>query len=316
MRIISADELRQTFAFPALIEALRHAFKSDVEVPVRHHHAIERPGEPAATLLLMPAWTKGEGRAFAGVKIVTVYPGNSLRGLPSVMGAYLLLDGATGAPLAVVDGQALTLWRTAAASALAASHLARKDARRMVMVGAGALAPYLIAAHRSIRPLEEVLVWNRSPERAEALAAQLSNEGHPVHATENLEAAVREADIVSCATLSAEPLVKGAWLKPGAHLDLVGAFTPKMRESDDEAVRRARLYVDTRAGALKEAGDIVQPLQAGIIKESDIAGDLFDLCRGKAEGRRTAEEITLFKSVGTALEDLAAATLALTTVSG
>jgi ornithine cyclodeaminase len=317
MRIISAAELRQTFTFPALIEALKQAFQSDIEVPVRHHHAIERPGEPAATLLLMPAWTKREGAsAFAGVKIVSVYPGNSGRGLPSVTGAYLLLDGATGAPLAVIDGQALTLWRTAAASALAASCLARKDARRMVMVGAGALAPYLIAAHRSVRPIEDVVIWNRTLARAGALAAQLKGAGHPVRAAADLEAAVRAADLVSCATLSSEPIVRGAWLGPGAHLDLVGAFTPKMREADDEAMRRARLYVDTRAGALKEAGDIVQPLQLGIIKETDIAGDLFDLCRGKVEGRRAAEEITLFKSVGTAIEDLAAAMLAFTARAG
>ncbi len=229
------------------------------------------------------------------------------------------MDGATGAPLAVIDGQALTLWRTAAASALAATFLARKNASRLVMVGAGALAPYLVAAHASVRPIAEVLIWNRNPQRAEKLAAELNEraitsplrgDSIALAATADLEAAVRAADIVSCATLAAEPLVKGAWLKPGAHLDLVGAFTPKMREADDEAVRRARVFVDTRQGALKEAGDIVQPLEAGVIGESDIVGDLFDLCRGKVEGRTSPDEITLFKSVGTALEDLAAAILA------
>ena len=264
MRVVSAEDLARTFTFPALIEALRRAFQSEIEAPARHHHAIERPGEPAATLLLMPAWTKAgtdaAGGTFVGVKVVSVYPGNSARGLPSVMGAYLLLDGASGAPLAAIDGQALTLWRTAAASALAASYLAREDARRMVMVGAGALAPYLIAAHASVRPLAEVLVWNRNSGRAKSLAAELQGRAYSVTATQDLEAAIRAADIVSCATLSARPLVKGAWLEPGAHLDLVGAFTPKMRESDDEAVRRARVFVDTRAGALHEAGDIVQPL--------------------------------------------------------
>lgn len=311
MRVISAEDLDRTFTFPRLIEALRQAFQSHINVPVRHHHAIERPGEPPATLLLMPAWTEGgsEGE-YLGVKIVSVYPGNAARSLPSIFGTYLLMQGATGAPLAVIDGQALTLWRTAAASALATSFLARGDAGRLVMVGAGALAPYLIRAHAHVRPIAEVLIWNRNAERAEKLAAAFVDSPYSVHAESDLEGAVRNADIVSCATLSSEPLVKGAWLKPGAHVDLVGGFTPKMREADDDAARRARVYVDTRAGALKEAGDVVQPLASGVIGESDIAGDLFDLCREKTTGRHSAEEITLFKSVGTALEDLAAAVLA------
>ena len=311
MRVISADNLARTFTFPLLIEALKRGFRSEIEVPVRHHHPIERPGEPGAMLLLMPAWTAAATRdGFLGVKVVTVYPGNAARGLPSVSGTYLLMRGETGEPLAVINGQALTLWRTAAASALAATFLARKDARRLVMVGAGALAPYLIEAHAGVRPIAEVLVWNHNPARAEALAATLSDRAYSVRATADLEAAVRSADVVSCATLSSEPLIKGAWLAPGAHLDLVGAFTPKMRESDDEAVHRATIFLDTREGGLKEAGDIVQPLAAGIIKESDIAGDLFNLCRGRIEGRKSAKQITLFKSVGTAIEDLAAATLA------
>ena len=319
MRIISAEELDHTFTFPQLIEALRSAFRSEMEVPVRHHHPVERPGEPAAMLLLMPAWKRsGADGGFLGVKIVSVFPGNAARGLPSIYGTYLLMRGDTGEPLAVIDGQALTLWRTAAASALAATYLAREAAGRLVMVGAGALAPYLIEAHASVRPIVDVVVWNRNAVRAESLVATLtstSGKGHyAVHATTDLEAAVRHADIVSCATLSPDPLVKGAWLKPGAHLDLVGAFTPRMRESDDEAVMRATVYVDTRAGALKEAGDVVQPLASGQISPSAIAGDLFDLCRGNVSARTSPDQITLFKSVGTALEDLAAAQLAYTAV--
>ena len=312
MRILTADDLQRIFTFPRLIEALRNAFRSDIVTPTRHHHTIARPGEPDAMLLLMPAWTSGvSGNAYAGVKIASVYPANAARGLPSVSASYILMDGASGLPLALIDGSALTLWRTAAASALAASYLARAEATRLVMVGAGALAPFLIAAHASVRPLEGVSIWNRTRSRAERLAADLTGRSYAVAAVANLEAAVREADIVSCATLSSDPLVRGEWLKPGAHLDLVGTFTPTMRESDDAAVRRARVYVDTRAGALAEAGDIVQPLKSGVIAEADICGDLFDLCRGTAEGRRSADEITLFKSVGTALEDLAAASLAL-----
>jgi len=312
MRIISGPDLDQLFTFPELVETLRLAFRRGAVAPVRHHHRIHLPDEPAATLLLMPAWddpsASEEGASrFMGVKIVSIYPGNSQRGKPSIAGAYLLMSGESGEALALIDGLALTLWRTAAASALAASFLARADVSRLVMVGAGALAPFLIAAHASVRPIAEVAIWNHNPQRAEALAAECAGRPYSVRAVDDLEAAVRSADIVSCATLSREALVKGAWLKHGAHLDLVGAYTPDMRESDDEAVGRARVYVDTRAGALSEAGDIVQPLRAGIIGESDICGDLFDLCRGEAVGRRSADEITLFKSVGTAIEDLAAA---------
>ena len=314
MRFISADDLARIFTFPRLIEALRQAFRSPITVPARHHHTIERPDEPAATLLLMPAWTDaGSEGAYLGVKIVSVYPGNSARSLPSIFGTYLLMDGATGAPLAAIDGQALTLWRTAAASALAASYLAREDSSRLVMVGAGALAPSLIRAHASVRPIADVQIWNRHADKAEQLAATFTGSSYQVRATTDLEAAVRDADIVSCATLTSEPLVRGAWLNPGAHLDLVGGFTPKMRETDDDAIRRSRVYVDTRSGAMKEAGDIVQPLASGVLIEFDIAGDLFDLCRGKTSGRKSAEDITLFKSVGTALEDLAAARLAYAT---
>ena len=179
------------------------------------------------------------------------------------------------------------------------------------MVGAGALAPHLIAAHESQRPIRQVEIWNRRPERAETLAAALRNSGHEVRAVTDLEAAARKADIISCATLSSRPLIGGAWLKPGAHLDLVGAFTPAMRESDDAAAARASIFVDTRAGALKEAGDIVQPLETGVIGEAAIRADLFDLCRGLHPGRTDADEVTLFKSVGTALEDLVAAAFAL-----
>jgi ornithine cyclodeaminase len=235
-----------------------------------------------------------------------VFPENGAKNLPSVLGTYLLMDGATGEPRAALDGTRLTVWRTAAASALAARFLAKPDARRMVMVGSGSLAPFLIRAHMSQRPIEEVALWNHNPEKAKALAAQLQAEGLPVTTATDLEQAVREADLVSCATLSKSPIVKGAWLKPGAHLDLVGAFNLQMREADDEAVRRAQVYIDTHA-AKSEGGDVALALRGGAIPDTHIKGDLFDLCRNPV--KREAEAITLFKSVGTALEDLAAAIL-------
>ncbi|ROR34228.1 ornithine cyclodeaminase family protein [Inmirania thermothiophila] len=306
---VDAAPLAEALPYDALVEALRRAFAEGCVQPPRAHLALG-PQEADGTLLLMPAWRPG---AAAGTKLVTVFPRNAARGLPSVHGVYVLFDGATGAPRAILDGTELTRRRTAAASALAASFLARADAATLVVVGTGALAPHLARAHAAVRPIRRIAVWGRRAERARTLAAQLAAAlpGVAVEAAPELAAAVAEADIVTCATLATEPLVRGAWLRPGAHLDLVGGFTPAMREADDEAVRRARLFVDTREGALREAGDLVQPLRAGVIAETDVRGDLFALCRGEARGRTGADEITLFKSVGCALEDLAAAELAL-----
>lgn len=308
MRIVSADDIARVLTPGMLIDALAVAFRADIAVPDRHAHMIPQPSGSEAKLLLMPAWTN-TGERLVGCKVVSVYPDNTKAGKPSVYGSYLLMSGETGETLALIDGTALTAWRTAAASALAARHLAREDAEHLVMVGAGALAPHLIRAHSTVRPIKRVTLWNRTRSRAVATAFALHASGIEPIIADDLEAAVRTADIVSCATLSAEPLILGRWLKKGAHVDLVGAFTPKMREADDEAVRRARVYVDTRAGAPKGSGDIAIPLKRKIIKPGDIQGDLFELCRGKAKGRRRKDEITLFKSVGTAIEDLAAAML-------
>ena len=306
--MVDAATVERVLDFPSLVAALDAAFRDGRDVPLRHHHVIPQPTGRDAMLLLMPAWS---ARGPVGIKIVTVYPDNRSHGLSGVLGTYLLLDGATGAPRAVIDGTMLTRRRTAAASALAASRLARKDARRMVMVGTGALAPHLVHAHAAMRPIREVAVWGRRPAAAAALARRLADDGFEARAVDDLAAAVAAADLVTCATPSTEPLVRGAWLRPGTHVDLVGGFTPTMREVDDEAVGRARVFVDTRADALHEAGDLIQPIRRGTITEAAVIADLFDLARGKATGRRDDQEITLFKSVGTALEDLAAAELVL-----
>jgi ornithine cyclodeaminase/alanine dehydrogenase-like protein (mu-crystallin family) len=306
MRVVTSAEIDRVLTFPALIDALAEAFRGDMVTPVRHHHGIERSGAHG-TLLLMPSWTgPATQNGFVGVKVVSVFPENGAKGLPSVMGSYLLMDGATGEPVSVLDGTRLTVWRTAAASALAARYLAREDSSRMVMVGAGSLAPFLIRAHMSQRPIREVALWNHNDEKAETLAAELRGEGLPVTAVTDLEAAVRQADLVSCATLSTAPIVRGAWLKTGAHLDLVGAFNLRMREADDEALRRAQVYIDTPA-AKSEGGDVAVALQSGAIAESHVRGTLTDLCQSPP--RREPEAVTAFKSVGAALEDLAAAML-------
>ncbi len=311
MLMISADGVDRALNFPGLVQALRAMFRDGAVQPVRHHHTIERPDGAASTLLLMPAWndfgTAGTSASgHVGVKVVTVSPDNNAVGKPAVMGVYLLLDGKTGEPQALIDGQRLTLWRTACASALAATYLAREDASRLLVIGAGALCPFLVKAHAAVRPISEIRIWNRTAANGERAAESLRRDGFDAAAVADLDNALGWADIVSCATISSEPLVKGVRLKAGTHVDLVGGFTPEMREADDDTIRRARVFVDTRAGAGKEAGDIVQPLASGVLAADGVVADLFELSRGEKTGRTSSEEITLFKSVGAALEDLAA----------
>jgi ornithine cyclodeaminase len=260
----------------------------------------------------MPAW---QGRAALGVKIVTVFPDNGARGLNAVASTYLLCDGTTGQHLAIIDGNEITGRRTAAASALAGDFLARRDAASLLIVGAGHVASMLAAAWSAVRPIRQVRVWNPRPARAASLAADLRAQGFDATATENLEPAVRAADIVSCATLATEPLIRGAWLRPGSHLDLIGGFRPDMREADDDAIRAGEVFIDTDA-ALTEAGDITQSLASGALTRDGIRGTLLTLCGGTASGRTRDDAITVFKSVGSAIEDLTAAALVWGDVQG
>ncbi len=303
IRYITAAEVHAALPWPALVAALRAAFIAGAEAPVRSSYAVTPEGD---RLLLMPAWRTG---ADIGVKLVTVFPRNRARGLASVSALYVLLDGATGHPLALIDGEAITLRRTAAASALASKFLSREDSDCLLVVGTGALAPYMAAAHCAVRDIKTVLVWGRSQEKAALLAADLARSGLPATPVAKLEDGLTRADIVTCATTAREPVVRGALLRPGTHVDLVGAFTPEMRESDDALVARAEIFVDTRAGALAEAGDLVQPLAQGVLSPERIRAELADLVTGRDPGRRSADQLTLFKSVGTALEDLCAARL-------
>jgi len=297
---ISAERVHAALEWPALIDALREAFRVGATAPLRASHPVTPAGD---RLLLMPAW---DGTSL-GVKIVSVFPGNLRQGLASVSALYLLMEGATGHPLALIDGEALTKRRTAAASALASTYLSRPDSKRLLVVGAGALAPHMALAQSAVRPIERVLVWGRTASRVEATVARLKAEGLAAEVCSDLAAGLAEADIVSCATTACEPIVRGRLVRPGTHVDLVGAFTPEMRESDDELVRRAAVFVDTFIGALKEAGDLVQPIASGAIAREHVRAELADLVTGRHAGRRSRDEITVFKSVGTALEDLCAA---------
>jgi len=305
MKFFDAEAIRARLPWPTIISAIERTLRTEVEAPLRHHHAVVVPGDPAGALLLMPAW-RGGGRL--GVKLVTVFPGNAERGLRSVAAVYVLFSATDGAPLAMLDGEELTARRTAAASAYAASKLARRDAHRLLMIGAGRMARPLIEAHRHVRQLEQVSIWNRTAARAEALAEACARDGIPARACADLAAEAGRADVISCATLATAPLVRGEWLRPGVHLDLVGAFRKDMRETDDLCMQRADLIVvDDRTAALVEGGDVVQPIASGAIRGEKIAAELRDFARGTHAGRTHADQITAFKSVGFALEDLAAA---------
>jgi alanine dehydrogenase len=306
---LDAQALAARLDRDALIDALDAAFRGSAVVPARRQYAIDpiETGGRGGTLLVMPAWRAG---ASLGIKLVTVYPDNAGKGLPAVAATYLMLDASTGMPRALLDGEELTLRRTGAASALASRYLSAPQASRLAMVGTGRLARHLIESHSRVRPIREVRVWGRRLERAQAVAQSLHSPQLRVEAVEDLEAAVRWADVVSCATLSQVPLVRGAWLHEGQHIDLVGAFNPHMSEADDEAVARADLYVDTRVGALAEAGEVVGAIARGVIGPEAIRAELSELASGRFKRTRPAA-ITLFKSVGTALEDLAAAELAI-----
>jgi ornithine cyclodeaminase len=310
MRLFDVAALDAALSYPALIDILDDAFRSQVVAPKRAQYSIERPGEEPAVLLTMPAWSAPDAeKPYIGTKILSVFFGNGKRNLPGVLGAYLLMDGATGQPLAVMDGNRLTLWRTAAASALASRYMSNPEASHMLMVGAGSLAPFIIKAHRAVRPLTNIAIWARRPEAAEAVVAELARDGIDARAVTDLEGEARTADIISCATNATEPLVHGHWLKREAHLDLIGGFTMQMREADADALHRARVVVDS-VKAIEEGGDVAIAIAEGTYTADQVAGSLADLCHGRIAGRPEGGGITLFKSVGVALEDLAAAVAA------
>ena len=295
---ISADEVARLLPYGMLVNELEAAHREPRAMTGRT--VLDADGADEAFLALA-AWQPSRG---IGTKLVTVFPGNLGRGRPSVQALYVLFDGETGDPAALIDGTELTYRKTAADSALGARHLARRDAGTLLMVGAGGLAPHLVAAHRTVRPsIERVLVWNRTASRAAVVAEAVGG-----RVVDDIEAAVASADVIVTATMTKLPLVAGRWLRAGAHLDLVGAFRPDHREVDDDVVLRSALYVDDREATLRESGDLVIPMSRGLITAADIRGDLFELCRGDVPGRRDEAEITLFENGGGGHLDLMTAT--------
>lgn len=306
MQIIDAAETARRLPFDRLIPALRERFVQGCEVPPRQVLTLDDPdGGPTMTSLVMPAWVPG--RCY-GLKCINIAPGNAERGLPGLHASYLLHDARSGVPLALIDGDVLTTRRTAATSALAADRLAREDARHLLVIGAGRIAALLPAAYTCVRPgLQRISLWARDGTRAQALAEQLVRQGLPVQAVGDLATTAAQADIISCATLATAPIVKGRWLARGSHLDLIGSFTPTMREADDDCLAGAQVVTDT-LDSLAKSGDLIGPLARGVLQAETIR-PLAEVLRGHAPSRSDAQGRTVFKSVGHALEDLAAAML-------
>ncbi len=310
LRVLSRADLQATLDMPTAIAAVRQAFvelsTGRATVPVRT--AVAAP--PGATALVMPAYVPANQAL--GLKVVTVYPDNRARGLPLIHALVLVLDAATGAPLAALEGGWLTALRTGAASGVATDLLARRDAATLAVFGAGGQAEAQIQAVCAVRDIRRVVICSRTQARAEALAAQVAGQGRTPRDVQVVDDAARaaEADIICTATTSATPVFPGAVVRPGTHINAVGAYTTTAREVDSDVVRRARLVIDERAGALAEAGDLVIPWQAGEGPGPEGWTEIGALAAGLAAGRQDAAEITLFKSVGNAVQDVAVASLA------
>ncbi|MBV8850664.1 MAG: dehydrogenase [Methylobacteriaceae bacterium] len=291
MHFISGADVARILTFPILIAAMEEAHRRP-----RAEMLDGFLGDERGQYVVRSAVDRGR---YMASKMFTSFPGNLAAGkMPAVQAVCVLFDGVDGRPLAVIDGTAITHWRTAADSALAAKFLAPNDPEVLLVVGAGEMAAWLVRAHRTVRPsLRRIIIWNRTMTRAEALAARLRGDGIAAEAAANLDAATRIADVITTCTRSHEPLIKGANIPPGVHLDLVGGYTRETREADDEAARRARIFVDRRESAFHGVGDILQPIASGAIKESDVLGDLYDLAAGAA-GRQSLADITFFKNAG------------------
>lgn len=305
MLIIPDEKITELLDHKKLIEALREIFQSDYIMPVRHHHFYSTPEGIENTLILMPVWNA----EYMGMKQVTVAPANADLNIPSIFAQYILSNSKTGEPLAMMNATELTARRTACTSALASSYLSREDSENLLIVGGGSVAKHLVQAHMAVRNFKKVSVWMRNPAKMEDFVEDLINQGVPAEIVTNLEIAARNADVISCATLAKTAIIKGDWVKPGTHLDMIGSHKPTTRETDDVAIRKSSIFVDSRAGALHETGELALPIADGVITEADVKADIVQLVKGIHQGRSSSEEITLFKSAGLAIEDLAAALL-------
>ncbi|GJI90953.1 ornithine cyclodeaminase family protein [Duganella hordei] len=310
MKILEAEQVDRALDLPSLIDAIEAGFRDNFGMPPRQ--VFQLAGKDASShdgFALLPAWND----TLIGVKAFTYFPDNEAAGFASLYSKILLFDRSHGVPLALVDGTAVTYWRTAAVSALAARLLSRPDSASLLLLGTGRLASFLVAAHLAVRDLQRVFLWGRDAVKVLALRARLQA-AHPAVefvCAQDLAQCVGVADIIVSATGAPTPLLLGAWVKPGCHVDLLGNHSPDRRECDSALVAGSAVYVDNRDNVLREAGELLIPIAEGVFSADAIRGELKDLCRAGPAGRDSPDQITLFKSVGTALSDLIAAQLVL-----
>lgn len=304
MKILTAEDVHAALSYPAFVGQLRAAFAGSFTMPRRQVMLLDESGGGHDAFAMLPAWND----EVIALKAFTYFPENAAP-YQSLYSQILVFDRKVGVPLALVEGRSVTCWRTAGVSALAAQLLARPGAETLLLLGTGNLAPFLVRAHLSVRPHRRVIVWGRNPAKAGALVERLAAEhaGVSFEVAADLEHACGVADVIVCATGSPDILVRGAWVRPGTHVDFLGNHHATKRECDTEMVTRARVFVDTRANCFNEAGEILVPIAEGAFSKEQVAGELAELCAGSVVGRSAADEITFFKSVGCALGDLCGA---------
>lgn len=304
MKIFTADQVHAALSYPQFVSDLHAAFAGKFTMPRRQVMLLDEAGGSHDAFAMLPSWNE----QVIALKAFTYFPENQAP-LSTLYSQIMVFDRANGVPLAMVEGRSVTFWRTAGVSALASSFLSREDSQTLLLLGTGNLAPFLIRAHLSVRPLARVLIWGRTPAKAQALSERMAAERPDIafSAVSSLEDACGQADIIVAATGSTEILVKGAWVRPGTHADFMGNHHATKRECDTEMITRARVYVDTRANTFNEAGEILVPISEGVFSKEQVVGELAELCAGSIEGRQSAGEITVFKSVGCALGDLCGA---------
>jgi alanine dehydrogenase len=299
MLMLEADKLLDSMSFTALVDELAAMHLEPIGLIDELLMESQDDNQNTNHFFIRTGWQPEKA---VGAKVITVFPRNNLkRESPSIQAVYILFEGVNGTPVACLDGTALTWLKTATDSALGSRLLSREDSESMLMIGAGQMAPHLVGAHCEIRPsLKRVHIWNRTLDKAENLCASLGESYSDIsfNATTEIEAHAREADLICSAIGSKEPIIKGEWLKPGAHVDLIGAYTPDMREADDECLQRGRLFVDARETTINHIGELMIPLASGVIGEDDVLADLSDLCQQRHPGRQSDQEITIFKNGG------------------
>jgi len=304
MHHFDSKAVEKALPYPLLAKALAQGLEQAIEAPPRSHLT---PNHDASCVLIMPAWRPHQ---LMGVKLVSVWPGNNAKGESAVSGVYVLISCDNGHPVAVLDGTALTLRRTAAAAALAARKLARENSRTLAMLGTGALSVPLVQAHVDVMPFDKVLVWGRQASKAQAVVAQLQQQGIAASVATDLEQTLAQADVVAAATTATEAFIRADWVRPGTHLGLIGAFTAQMAEAEPALMSLAQVFADSRSAVLEKGGEVFQAIQQGLIAPAAILAELAELAaQPERYWRRDAQDITVFKSVGFASLDLIAAEL-------